>query len=136
MDLQQATEEFAAQGFVAWRGFMHAAEIAQVNAELDRYIAEVLPTLTDNPGFYEDKDDPATLVRLQSMADHDDDFHQLFHRVVRVLHDARGQEQALDVIAPVEGQREIDDFLYRERRAADVGGRPVDAEYRGPFYWS
>ena len=79
MDLQQAKEEFAARGFVAWRGFIDAAEMAQVNAEFDRYIAEVLPTLDHSAGFYEDKDDPATLMRLQGMTDHDPYFHQLFH---------------------------------------------------------
>ena len=79
MDLQQAKEEFTAQGFVAWRGFIDATEIAQINAEFDRYIAEVLPTLGDDAGFYEDKDDPATLMRLQGMTDHDSYFHQLFH---------------------------------------------------------
>ena len=79
MDLQQAKEEFAARGFVAWRGFIDAAEMAQINAEFDRYIAEVLPTLDHSAGFYEDTDDPATLLRLQGMTDHDPYFHQLFH---------------------------------------------------------
>ena len=79
MDLDQATEEFAARGYVAWRGFMDAAEIIEVNAELDRYVAEILPTLADDAGFYEDKSDPATLMRLQGMTDHDAYFHQLFY---------------------------------------------------------
>ena len=79
MDLQQATEQFAADGYLAWRGFMNRDEIDQVNAELDRYIRDVFPTLPDNAGFFEDKDDPSTLMRLQGMSDNDDFFHDLYH---------------------------------------------------------
>ena len=79
MDLQQAKQEFATQGYVAWRGFMDPREIGQVNAELDRYIRDVFPTLPDTAGFFEDKDDPTTLMRLQSMCDYDDYFRQLYY---------------------------------------------------------
>jgi phytanoyl-CoA hydroxylase len=79
MDLQQAKEEFATQGYVAWRGFMDPREIGQVNAELDRYIRDIFPTLPDTAGFFEDKDDPATLMRLQNMCHYDDYFRQLYY---------------------------------------------------------
>ena len=79
MNLSKAKEEFARQGFVAWRGFMKADEIDQVNRELDRYIHSVFPTLPEDAGFFEDKKDPATLMRLQSMCDYDEYFHDLYY---------------------------------------------------------
>ena len=55
------------------------------------------------------------------------DRDQLLHRVVGRLDDAGGKEQPLDVVAPVEGEREIDDLLHAEARARHVGGAAVDA---------
>ncbi len=79
MDLQQAKREFDERGFTVLRGFMSATEIGQVNAELDRYIADVLPGLPETAAFYEDRDDAATLMRLQNMCDHDDFFRDLYY---------------------------------------------------------
>jgi phytanoyl-CoA hydroxylase len=79
MDIEVAKEEFATQGYVALRGFMDADEIGRVNDELDRYIRDVFPALPDTAGFFEDKGDPTTLMRLQNMCDYDDYFHDLYY---------------------------------------------------------
>ena len=79
MDLPQAKELFDTQGYVAWPGFMASDEIGQVNDALDRYIREIFPTLDETAGFFEDKDDPSTLMRLQGMCDHDPFFDDLYH---------------------------------------------------------
>ena len=55
------------------------------------------------------------------------DLDQLLHRVIRAADDARGEEQPLDVVALVEGQREIDDLLRGEAGAANVRTLAVDA---------
>ncbi len=79
MDINAAKRDFDEHGFAVLRGFMDADEIAQVNAEVDRYIAEKLPQLPETAGFYEDKNDPSTLMRLQNMCDHDPFFHALYY---------------------------------------------------------
>ena len=55
------------------------------------------------------------------------DLDNLFHRVIGAFDDARREEQPLDIIAFVEIEREVDDFLRRETRTADVGAFAVDA---------
>ena len=55
------------------------------------------------------------------------DFYQLLHRMVGALHDTRGEEQPLDVVAAVEAQGEVDDLLRRKPRAPHVRALAVDA---------
>ena len=55
------------------------------------------------------------------------DRDELLHGVVRRADDAGGQEQAFDVVALVEFQREGHDLLHREARPLDVRGAPVHA---------
>ena len=52
---------------------------------------------------------------------------QLLHRVVGRLDDAGGEEQPLDVVAAVEREGELGDFLRGEPRALDVRVLAVDA---------
>ena len=63
------------------------------------------------------------------------DPHEIGHRVVLAPRDARRQEQALDAVAPVEVERQLDHLVDREpgardiaRAAADAIGAVVDAE--------
>src|SRR5688572_22991049 len=55
------------------------------------------------------------------------DRDELLHRIVRAFDDARGEKQALDIIAAIEGEGELHDFLRREARATDVRALPIDA---------
>ena len=55
------------------------------------------------------------------------DGHDLFHRVVRVLDDARRQEQALDIIAAIEVERQRHDLVDGEAGALHVARGAVDA---------
>ena len=105
MDIEVAKEEFATQGYVALRGFTDADEIGRVNDELDRYIRDVFPALPDTAGFFEDKGDPTTLMRLQNMCDYDDYFHDLYYG-----------EKLMDI-----GRALLDD--YRK----SVPGRPAES---------
>ena len=59
--------EFDRDGFVIVRGFLPADELADLRANLDRYICEVLPTLPDSAGFYDDPQRPETLKQVQHM---------------------------------------------------------------------
>jgi ectoine hydroxylase-related dioxygenase (phytanoyl-CoA dioxygenase family) len=47
MEFSAAKREFDERGFTVLRNFVDAREIATINAELERYIAEVLPGLPE-----------------------------------------------------------------------------------------
>ena len=53
--------------------------------------------------------------------------HQLLHRVVRVADDAGAEKQALDIVAAVEVERELYDFLDSEARSLRIARAAVDA---------
>jgi phytanoyl-CoA hydroxylase len=72
----QLKKSFDEDGYVAIRGFLDADEVAEMNANLDRYISEILPGLESTEVFYEDKDRPETLMRLNRMYEHDAFFDQ------------------------------------------------------------
>ena len=73
-------ERFAEDGFVRIERFYSPGQVAEVLAELDRYIAEVVPAIPDTDAFYKDKSRPETLKQLVRLADHDRYFHGLLHR--------------------------------------------------------
>src|SRR4051812_3885718 len=54
-------------GFVIVRSFLPADELADLVAELNRYIHDVVPTLPATHAFYQDRDRPETLKQLQNM---------------------------------------------------------------------
>lgn len=58
---------FDAEGFVVIRDLLPHAEFAELNAQLERYIREVVPTLEDAHAFYVDRSRPETLKQLQHM---------------------------------------------------------------------
>ncbi len=79
MDFNAAKNAFDRDGFTVLRGFIQPDEILRVNSELDRYIEQVLPGLPETAGFYEDRTDPSSLMRLQNMCDYDAFFHSLYY---------------------------------------------------------
>lgn len=67
MNFDAYRTEFDRQGFVVVRGFLAAAAFAELQAQLDRYIHEVLPTLPETHAFYVDRSRPETLKQMQHM---------------------------------------------------------------------
>lgn len=63
----QWRELFDEDGFVVIRGFLNAEELAELTAQIDRYILEVVPKLNSTEVFYEDKNRPETLKQLPRM---------------------------------------------------------------------
>jgi len=55
------------QGFLIVRGFLAGAALAELQAELDRYVRDVVPTLPDSGAFYQDRARPETLKQMQHM---------------------------------------------------------------------
>lgn len=66
----------------------------------------------------------AKLMRRAQLAR---DLNELFHRVVRVPNDAGAQEQAFDVVALVEVEREVHDFIDAEACSRNVALNAIDA---------
>lgn len=61
---------YARDGYAVIRGFFNADQTAAMVAEIERYVLEDLPHLPAEAAFYEDKSDPNTLFRLDSMDVH------------------------------------------------------------------
>lgn len=76
-DPQQLIDDFNRDGFVAIRPFIAGAELDELQANVERYIHDVVPTMPPEHVFYEDKNDPATLKQLQNMGDYDPWFGEL-----------------------------------------------------------
>lgn len=74
---------FERDGFLLRPAFLSADEVAQCLLQLERYIAEVVPGLSPEEVFYEDREKPETLKQLQSMHVHDPWFAGFFGDRVR-----------------------------------------------------
>lgn len=67
MPFDSLKPDFDRDGFVIVRQFLPPGEFAELNRQLERYIAEVVPTLPDSHAFYIDRERPETLKQLQHM---------------------------------------------------------------------
>ena len=70
-------DAFGEDGFVHMSGFFSPRQIAEVLANIDRYIREVVPAAPATDVFYEDKARPETLKQLIRLHAHDAFFRRL-----------------------------------------------------------
>ncbi len=68
-DYTRYRDDYLREGFVVIRNFYQGEAFAELVAELDRYIAEVVPTLPDSDAFFQDRKSPETLKQMQHMVD-------------------------------------------------------------------
>jgi len=80
-----ASRDFASEkrfydqhGFTVIRQLLDAVELATLRDNLDRYIREVVPTLSEKDAFFEDRARPETLKQMQRMG-RDPYFHDVMH---------------------------------------------------------
>lgn len=73
----QLKKDWDANGYIVVRRFMDADEVSELRGEIDRYIADVLPTVPEHDVMYEDPDKPETMKRLGHMSSYDDYFKNL-----------------------------------------------------------
>lgn len=59
---------FDRDGFLVVPSFVPEKDLAELRQNLDRYIRDVVPTLSDADAFYEDRSRPETLKQMQRMA--------------------------------------------------------------------
>ncbi len=76
---QSIKRDFDRDGYVALPGFYDAAQMAELQQNIDRFIRDVVPTLPADHVFYEDKSDKVTLKQIQQMGMHDPWFGDLFN---------------------------------------------------------
>jgi phytanoyl-CoA hydroxylase len=60
-------QRYDEHGFVIVRQLLDAVEFAELTANLERYIRDVVPTLSDAHAFYQDRSKPETLKQMQHM---------------------------------------------------------------------
>ena len=65
-------------GFVSFPGFVSGDQLGELIANVDRFIADVVPGLLPEKVFYDDKNESASLKQIQRMGDHDPWFRELF----------------------------------------------------------
>ena len=74
---QSAEDDFDRDGFAVIREFYSSKEWHDVLGNFDRHLAQVVPTLPDEAVFYEDKQRPASMMRLENMEKYDPYFDKL-----------------------------------------------------------
>jgi phytanoyl-CoA hydroxylase len=67
MSSELAKQSYDREGFVVVRQFLADAGLAELHANLERYIRDVVPTLAATEAFYQDYARPETLKQLQRM---------------------------------------------------------------------
>ena len=67
MDLTPLKASYDADGFTVIRGFLEADELTVLQQNLDRYIRDVVPGLSDRVAFYQDRTRPETLKQMQRL---------------------------------------------------------------------
>ena len=71
LDLDALREGYDRDGFVIVRGLYPAEELRGLQAQLDRYVREVVPTLPKDQAFFDDYAKRETLRKMQSLHKHD-----------------------------------------------------------------
>ena len=67
MNYDAAKKDFDRDGFAIVRQFLTKDEMSQLASQLERYVREVVPGLSDAHAFYQDRARPETLKQMQFM---------------------------------------------------------------------
>ncbi len=73
---------FERDGYVAVSPLFDGDEMAEIKAEMARYIRDVVPTMPDARVYYEDKRDPSSLKQVQKLFEYDGYFSDLMNGVI------------------------------------------------------
>jgi len=80
MEKQSAlVRTFYDDGFRKIPSFFSAAELAEIEKNLGRFVRELIPSLAPVEVFYEDKNLSGSLKQIQRMHEYDSFFFNLFH---------------------------------------------------------
>jgi len=74
---RQRQADFARDGYVCVAPLYGVEMIGAINAEIARFVRDVVPSMPETQVYYEDRSDPTSLKQLQKMFEHDDYFRDL-----------------------------------------------------------
>ncbi|XP_078686079.1 phytanoyl-CoA dioxygenase, peroxisomal-like [Branchiostoma floridae x Branchiostoma belcheri] len=77
MDQDEVKTFFKETGYIKIPDFLSEDELVALNRELARYRRDVVPNISNKDVFYEEKDNPDTIIRLERMQNSDDFFKDL-----------------------------------------------------------
>lgn len=123
LDLNALKQSYDADGFVVIRGLFTPEAFAELQANLDRYVREVVPTLPKDQAFFDDYAKPETLRKMQSLNRHDAWFKEFMHRGPHVAVQAHLMQ---DACSP-QGLEWFDKLPY------DTNATPA---HQDGFYWN
>ncbi len=69
--------DFDADGYVAIRPFFDAAKMAEINRELDRFLRDCVPQMSETEVYYEDKSDRTSVKQMMYLEKYDGYFKRL-----------------------------------------------------------
>ena len=96
LDMNDLAAGFARDGYMALQPLFDADKMTEINAELDRYIADVMPTMPVEEVYFENRDDRSTLKQMQKLSVYDAYFRELMENsVIRDLASAAMGEAAV-----------------------------------------
>ena len=72
-------QDFDRDGYIAIRPFFDAARMAEINRELDRYLRDCVPKMSETEVYYEDKSDRSTVKQMMFLERYDPYFSALLH---------------------------------------------------------
>jgi phytanoyl-CoA hydroxylase len=121
-NINKLKENFNSDGYVALYLFFDDNKIQEIKNELDRYIAEIAPTLPTHHIFYEDKSDKSTIKNLQQMFTYDNYFKNL-------IEESSIQEVASSVL----GETAVPKNLQYFNKPAGVG-KPTPPHQDGYYF--
>ena len=75
--IQSARADFDRDGFAIIRGFYSPQETRSLIEQVERYVARIVPALPSDAIFYEDREQPESLMRLEGMGTYDPYFDRL-----------------------------------------------------------
>ncbi len=78
--LSGTKQAFDADGYICDPALFDRPKIDEINAEIDRFIRNVAPTMPTSQVYYEDRNDRSTLKQLQYMYKYDTYFAELMER--------------------------------------------------------
>jgi phytanoyl-CoA hydroxylase len=88
-DLAALKADFDRDGYMALRPLFGPQKMAEIAAELDRYIEEIVPQMPTEEVYYEDRSDHSTLKQMQKLHEYDPYFGALTREgIVRDLAEA------------------------------------------------
>ncbi len=69
--------DYDRDGYVGIRPFFDAAKMAEINRELNRFIADIVPTMPVAEVYYEDKSNKSTIKQMMRLENYDTYFENL-----------------------------------------------------------